>query len=359
VRELARCPRHMISVAAFTTGRNVPASRFRVRQYIPDLKMHGVELAEFYPRAGGYPPEQRWTRPFWAAASLAGRVPHVVRSFSYDVTLLQREMLSTFLTLEPFTKRPRVLDVDDAIWLNRDNSFARKLAGMSDSVICGNSFLGEYFRQWNANITVLPTAVDTKRFVPVQARPLGDSPVIGWSGNRSGFADLKMIEAALKTVLAKYPKARLRVMADERPVLDVPAHHLEFVPWSPEVEVPAIQGMDVGIMPLRDTLWSRGKCSYKMLLYMSCGVPVVVSPVGMNAEILEMASIGHAAASPDDWIGALEAVIEDPRQALAMGEKGREVVVNHFSIHALGGKLAAELLRVAVRAQNSAPKSNQ
>lgn len=349
----------MISVAAFTTGRNVPASRFRVRQYIPDLKMHGVELAEFYPRAGGYPPEQRWVRPFWAPASLAGRLPHIVRSFNYDVTLLHREMLSTFLTLEPFTKRPRVLDVDDAIWLNRNSSFAGKLAAMSDSVICGNSFLAEYFRQWNANITILPTAVDTKRFVPLKERFLGDSPVIGWSGNRSGFADLKIVEAPLRTVLTKYPKGRLRIMADERPAFDIPAHQLEFVPWSPEIEVQTIQSMDIGIMPLRDTLWSRGKCSYKMLLYMSCGVPVVVSPVGMNAEILEMASIGHAAASPDDWIGTLEAVIEDPRQALAMGEKGREVAVNRFSIETLAGILAAELLRVAGHRQDSVPTSNR
>jgi glycosyltransferase involved in cell wall biosynthesis len=350
---------NMISVAAFTTGREVPASRFRVRQYIADLKLHGVELSEFYPSAGGYPPEQKWKRPFWAAASLAGRVPDIARSFSYDVTLLQREILSTFLTLEPLTKRPRVLDVDDAIWLNRDSSFARKLAAISDSVICGNSFLAEYFRQWNANITILPTAVDTKRFVPLKANSFGDSPVIGWSGNRSGFADLKMIEAPLRTVLAKYPKARLRVMADERPALDVPAHQLEFLQWSPEIEVQAIQGMDVGIMPLRDTLWSRGKCSYKMLLYMSCGVPVVVSPVGMNAEILEMGSIGQAAATPDDWVGALEAVIEDPKRGTAMGEQGRKVAVNSFSIEVLAGKLAVELLRVAGRGQKSVQTSIQ
>src|SRR5579864_336875 len=337
----------MISVAAFTTGRNVPASRFRVRQYIEALKQYGVELSEFYPRAGGYPPEQKWMRPFWAAASLAGRVPDIARSFRYDVTLLQREMLSTFLTLEPLTKRPRVLDVDDAIWLNRGSSFARKLARISDSVICGNSFLAEYFRQWNANITILPTAVDTKRFFPLKSVPFGDSPIIAWSGNRSGFEDLKMIEGALRTVLMKYPKARLRVMADERPTLDVPTHQLEFVPWSPQVEVHTFQSMDIGIMPLRDTLWSRGKCSYKMLLYMSCGVPVVVSPVGMNAEILEMASVGHAATTADDWIAALEAFIEDPKLAAARGEQGREVALKGFSIEALAGKLAAELLHVA------------
>jgi glycosyltransferase involved in cell wall biosynthesis len=337
----------VISVAAFTAGRNVPASRFRVRQYIDGLKQYGVELSEFYPRAGGYPPEGKWTRPFWAVASLAGRMPDIARSFSYDVTLLQREMLSTFLTLEPFTKRPRVLDVDDAIWLNRESAFARKLAEISDSVICGNSFLAEYFRRWNANITILPTAVDTKRFVPLKATSFGDSPVIGWSGNRSGFADLKIVEAPLRTVLTQYPKARLRIMADERPAFDVPAHQLEFVPWSPEIEVQTIQSMDIGIMPLRDTLWSRGKCSYKMLLYMSCGIPVVVSPVGMNAEILELGSIGESANSADAWISALEALISNAKLAASMGEQGRAVVLNRFSIEALAGKLAAEVLRVS------------
>lgn len=337
----------MISVAAFIIGKNVPSSRFRVRQYIDDLKQYGVELSDFCPRASGYPPEQKWKRPFWAVASLAGRVPDIVRSFSYDVTLFQREMLSTFLTLEPFTKRPRVLDVDDAIWLNRGSSFARKLAAISDSVICGNSFLAEYFRQWNANIMILPTAVDTNRFAPLTAKPFGDSPIIGWSGNRSGFADLKMIEAALRTVLAKYPKARLRVMAEQRPTLDIPVHQLDFVPWSPQVEVQTIQSMDIGIMPLRDTLWSRGKCSYKMLLYMSCGVPVVVSPVGMNAEILELGSVGEIASSTDDWIGALEALIDNPKQAATIGEQGRKVALKSFSIQALAGRFADELLRVA------------
>lgn len=350
----------MIRVAAFTNGRNVAASRFRVRQYIDGLKQYGVELSEFYPRAGGYPPEQKWTRHFWAVASLAGRMPDIVRSFSYDVTLLQREMLSTFLTLEPFTKRPRVLDVDDAIWLNRDSAFARKLAHISDSVICGNSFLAEYFRQWNANITILPTAVDTKRFVPLAAKPFGDSPVIGWSGNRSGFVDLKTVEAPLRIVLDKYPKARLRIMADERPTLDVPVRQLEFVQWSPQVEVQTIQSMDVGIMPLRDTLWSRGKCSYKMLLYMSCGVPVVVSPVGMNGEILELGSVGEAANSTDEWIGALEAVIDNPRHAATMGEHGREVALKHFSVEALAKMFAGELLRVAGCRSKVAPHgSNQ
>src|SRR5882724_1432978 len=285
----------MIKVAAFTAGRQIPASRFRVRQYIESLRLHDVELSEFYPAISAYPPKRKWVRPFWGVASLAARMPSIARCRWYDVILLQREMLSTFLTLEPLTKRPRVLDVDDAIWLNRNSSFARRLAGISDSVICGNSFLAEYFQQWNSNITILPTAVDTDRFQPLVSRSTGGGPVIGWSGSSSGFADLQVAEKALRTFLGMYPKARLRVIANEPPRLDLPASQIEFVPWSPEAEAQSIRTLDVGIMPLRDTLWSRGKCAYKMLLYMSCGVPVVVSPVGMTGEVLKMETIGACA----------------------------------------------------------------
>src|SRR5258708_2766131 len=110
----------MIKVAAFTSGWQIPASRFRVRQYIESLRVHGVELAEFYPgmKITGSPPKRKWLRPFWGMASLAARIPSIARCHWYDVVLLQREMLSTLLTLEPLTKKPRVLDVDDAIWLN-------------------------------------------------------------------------------------------------------------------------------------------------------------------------------------------------------------------------------------------------
>src|SRR6267142_302523 len=198
----------MIKVAAFTAGRDIPAARFRIRQYIESLRLSGVELSEFFPAVGAYPPKQRWARPLWGAASLAARMPGIMRSYRYDVSLFQREMLSTFVTLEPLTKRPRVLDVDDAIWLNRSSSFARRLAEISDSVICGNTFLAEYFRQWNSNITVLATAVDSDRFAPRISRPASDGPVIGWSGSSSGFADLRIAQEPLQVILRKYPSAR-------------------------------------------------------------------------------------------------------------------------------------------------------
>lgn len=340
----------MIRVAAFTTGQQIPGSRFRVRQYIQSLAEHDVEVTEFFTRPGAYPPQRKLIRPFWAIYTLGSRLPSIVRSYDYDVTLFQREMVSTFLTLEPLTKKPRVLDVDDAIWLNRDSGFARRLAGLCDSVICGNSFLAEYFSQWNPNVVILPTAVDSDRFAPLPAenrRHDAAGPVIGWSGGQGGFLDLQVAEDALRIILKKYPGARLRVMADEPPNLDLPAGQVEFVRWSPEVEVQAIQGFDIGIMPLRDTMWSRGKCAYKMLLYMSCGVPVVVSPVGMTREVCDMAPVGHCAATTNEWIDALEDLLNNQERASVMGENARKVVVRDFSLQALAPRLATELLRVA------------
>jgi len=242
--------------------------------------------------------------------------------------------------------------VDDAIWLNRNSPFARRLAEISDSVICGNAFLAEYFGKWNSNITILATAVDSDRFAPPISRPVSDGPIIGWSGGSSGFADLRIAQEPLQVILRKYPSARLRVIANAAPRLDLPPRQVEFVQWSPEAEVASVQTLDVGIMPLRDALWSRGKCSYKMLLYMSCGVPVVVSPVGMNSEVLKMGAIGASANTADDWIGAIEEILGNPQLAADMGRKGREVVVRNFSVLVLAPRLAAALLRVAGRSSS-------
>jgi glycosyltransferase involved in cell wall biosynthesis len=256
-------------------------------------------------------------------------------------------MLSTFFTLEGLTRKPRILDVDDAIWLNRESSFARKLAEICDSVICGNSFLADHFSQWCSRISVLPTAVDTDRFRPLQPRPQTEVFTIGWSGSQSGFADLLLVEKPLQLILTLHPEMRLRVISNEPPRLDLPSGQVEFVRWSAEVEVQAIQTLDVGIMPLRDTPWSYGKCAYKMLLYMSCGVPVVVSPVGMNREISDMGPIGATAITTDGWIGAIEELSDNREKSTRLGQNGRDIVLRHFSRDVLAPRLAAEIHRVA------------
>ena len=341
----------MIRVAAFTPGPAVPSARFRVRQYIPALHPLGVEVTEFVSTLGSYPPRNRILRPFWGGGTLLGRVPGIVRSYRYDLTLLQREMLSCHLTLEPFTKAPRLLDVDDAIWLSGDGTFARRLAEMCDRVICGNAFLAEQFRRWNPQVAVVPTAVDTERFRPLGESTLkGGGGIIGWSGSSSGFSYLRRVERALRRVLERHPDAKLRIVADTAPSLPgIPARQMEFVPWTPDSEVRLIQEMTVGIMPLDDSLFSRGKCAFKMLCYMSCSLPVVVSPVGVNAELLGLGDIGFGPVSEDDWIDALSHILNNAEAARQMGTRGRKICQERFSVQAVVPQLARIFRETAAR----------
>lgn len=337
----------MIRVLAYTGGEDVPSARFRVRQYIPALRELGVELDESPSRFGMYPPRARWARPLWGVANLGSRLLDVSASRRYDVTFLQREFLSRFLTSERFTKAPRVLDVDDAIWLLLGEKGARRIAQLCDKVLCGNAFLAEHFVRWNRNTVLLPTAVDTGRFVPA---PLAEdeSSVIGWSGSSGGLPFLYAIEPALSRVFELVPHARLRVVCDTPPRFrTLPKERVDFLIWTPSNEVESIQSLAIGIMPMTDDEFSRGKCSLKMLLYLACGVPAVVSPVGLNAEILSAGAGALGAVGDSDWTEALVELLRDPDARRSMGETGRRLVEERYSVRALAPVLARELTQTA------------
>jgi len=300
----------------------------------------------FPARFGSFPPRRRALRPVWGGVTLLQRIPALLRSRAYAVTLLQRELVSTLFTLEGWTGRPRVLDVDDAVWLHARRDAIRRIARRCETVICGNAFLAEYFQAFHSDVRIVPTAVDTDRFAPA-ARPAGP-PIIGWTGTSSNFRYLEDIESALGEVLRARPTVRVRVVADAPPPFRrLPGDRVDFVPWSPAVEASAVQGMTVGIMPLRDSAWERGKCSHKMLLSMAAGIPVVVSPVGMNRDVLGLGPVGVAATTPDEWREALIGLLDDPATATRMGAAGREVAVRHFSLAVLAPALAAILREVA------------
>jgi len=334
-----------VSVAAYTGGRRVPSARYRVRQYIRALKTHGVRLREFVPLLGTYPIGHRVFRPLWAVCSVMDRSRTILQSRSYDVTLLQREMLSTLVTLEPMTKAPRILDVDDAIWLRRGGRSSEKLAQLSQAVICGNSFLAERFSTWNANVSILPTAVDTEVYLPCEQRT--NRLIIGWSGTSGGFRYLDEVQDALAQVLRMYSGARLLIVSDKRPDLSrIPSHKIEFVPWTPTAEVKSIQKMTVGLMPLNDTDWERGKCSLKMLTYMACEIPVVVSKIGTNNEILNRGTFGFGATTSTEWVCSISDLLSNPKHARVLGRNGRDVVNRFYSVSALTPRLAETIKSV-------------
>lgn len=343
----------MLRVAAYTSGRTIPAVRFRIRQYVEHMSRFGVELHEFISHAGGYPPQAHWQRPAWLLAALTEHCLQVPGSHRFDAVVFQRELISTLVTLEPLFGKPRLLDVDDAIWLRPSGelhprgTFAGRLASKCDAVICGNAYLADYFSKHCKRIFILPTAVDVSRFCPVSQAD-SSSAVIGWSGTSVNLPELKKIEPALHVVLERFGDVRLRVICNQRPQFNrLPADRVDYVHWSPEIEVSALQDLRVGLMPLTDNAWTRGKCAFKMLTYMACAVPVVVSPVGMNSDVLAMDDVGYGANHMDEWVEALSALLGDAKWSEQMGERGRAVAEQSFSIEALSPKLAGILKEVA------------
>jgi glycosyltransferase involved in cell wall biosynthesis len=171
--------------------------------------------------------------------------------------------------------------------------------------------------------------------------------VIGWLGLSSGFGYLYAIEPALREVLRNHPEARLRVVSSSPPKLQtLPVEQVEFVFFTRQHEAADIQGMTIGIMPLDDSVASRGKCSFKMLQYMACGLPAVVSPVGMNAEVLRQGEVGLGARNLREWVDGLEILLRDPDLCARMGKTGRMVVEQDYSLEVLAPRLAKILFRV-------------
>ncbi len=339
----------LLKVTALTGPRQIPGYRFRVGQYKNRLLENGIDLKWLPSSVSGYPPARRWLRPLWLPVSLAMRFPGVAATWSSDVTLIGREFISTLNTLESLTRRPRVFDVDDAIWLRRGGGFARQLASRMDIVVAGNDYLAEWFGRYCSDVEILPTAVDCQRFVPgSKSGANGNGLVVGWSGTSSNFPFLYEIEGALAQVMKERPDVRFQVSSDKPPKFrHLPADRVGYVPWSLDNEVEFFQSLDVGLMPLSDTDWSRGKCSYKMLLYLACGVPVVVSPVGMNAQVLLAADIGLGARTTDEWKGSILTLLADDCGLQEMGARGRKLVMEKFSTTVLGDQLARILKRAA------------
>ncbi len=336
----------MINVAAYTGGVNIPSARYRVRELIPVMLENGFKIKEFPSPLSSYAPSFKPIRPFWAAASLASRIPSVIAGYRSDISFFQREMLSTLVTLEPFTNKPRVLDVDDAIYLSREGKAAKRLAQLSNLVICGNDYLADYFSQWNSNIEVIPTAVDTSHYLPANSKS-SDRKVIGWMGTSSNFKYLYKISSALEKVIQNRSDVNVRIISDKRPVFNNKLDEsLEYTPWRADQEVTQLQNMTVGIMPLADGEWERGKCSFKMLLYMACGLPVVVSSVGMNQEVLSKGGLGFGVRSDDEWLEVLNLLLDDADLSERMGRVGRKVVEEHYSHKIIADQLAKSLSQV-------------
>lgn len=249
---------------------------------------------------------------------------------------------------------PVVFDYDDAIFHQYDqhkSPLVRALLGgklkpllrRADLAICGNAYLEAYAGQYCRRTEIVPTVVDTDVYGPAP-EPRAVRPVtVGWIGSPSTWAFVKPLVPMLSEVAERHD-LHVRVVG-AGPQADTPPR-FAFLPWSEAEEISLIQGMDIGIMPLPDEPWARGKCGYKLIQYMACGLPVIASPVGVNAEIVDHGENGFLATTPQEWAEAIGALAGNPGLRRAMGEAGRRKIERAYSLAVHGPRLAGMIREV-------------
>ncbi len=318
----------MPTVMLLGYGLEQPSYRHRMRSLIEPLQAAGWEVrAEQFP--GG-----RYGLRTWERRALLRRA---------DVTVLHQIKLSAIeARLFAAYSRRRVFDVDDAIYVRKprrlgdlpDESAWRKKKFAAtcrwvDAVAAGNDVLAGVARAAAKEIVVLPTSIDTACYETTFAAP-DAPPTIAWIGSPENLIYLEMIRPALARLSKRHPTLKLRVICSEFP--DWNEVNVERVPWSSATEAHSLAGAHIGVMPLTDDAWSRGKCAFKLLQYMAAALPCVASPVGANTEAVLDGVNGFHAIGVDAWERSLESLILSPQLRSSFGVKGRRHVEQRYAL---------------------------
>jgi len=351
---------------AFLTryGPRGASSRVRAFQFESALRAAGIESV-FFPLLGDRYLSAKYAGDRTireAASALAQRIRQIGRARSTDLLWIEKELLPYFPALVEgwlLAGRPYVIDFDDAIFHNydlSDRSVLRYLLGRKIDrlmvrarvVTVGNAYLHERaVRAGAARIERLPSVINIDNY-RLEERPVaGDAKiselVVVWIGSPATVHYLDLVREPLQRLAARM-LIELRVIGAPAP--SWPGVRSSPVEWAADREAELLAAGDIGIMPLRDGPWERGKCGYKLIQYMACGLPVVASPVGVNAEIVSHGVDGFLATTDDQWEHSLDRLANDPKLRADMGRRGRAKVEQSYSVQAIAPRFTA-LLREA------------
>lgn len=350
-------------LALMKYGPRAASTRQRLLQYAPALADAGFSV-EVSPLFGDAHIERlargrRSSLPATLGFYLR-RLQAVLTARRYDLIWVHCEAFpylpATFERLIRLSGRPILFDYDDAIFHMYDRHrrplvrrlLGRKLAPLlraASVCLCGNVYLRDYAVRYCPNSLIVPTVVDTDRYVPREG-PANAKPVVGWIGSPSTWTYVVPLLSILLPLL-RARGLRLRVIGAGPGAEGIEG--VEALDWDEAREIADIQAMDIGIMPLPDEDWARGKCGYKLIQYMACGLPVIASPVGVNSEIVEAGVNGFLAATPEAWTEALTGLLDDPALRRAMGTRGRERVAARYSL-AVQAPRVVDAVKAAARA---------
>ncbi|MEQ6341781.1 MAG: glycosyltransferase family 4 protein [Gammaproteobacteria bacterium] len=340
-------------------GRLGASSRMRFLQFLPWFEKAGFECTvaplvddaqlQVRYKKGGY-------QLFGLLQAYRRRVRTLMQRHHFDVVWIEKEALPWLpVWLERFLLRgaPYVLDYDDAIFHNYDQHSSalvrrffdhridRLMAG-ARLVVAGNAYLAQRAQDAGAPwVEILPTVIDLDRYAAKPTLAPADEPLrIVWVGSPSTVRYLALLCEPL-VVLGQRFAFKLRVVGGGS--IDLPGVDVEFVQWTEATEVASIQACDIGVMPLFDSPWERGKCGYKLIQYMACGLPVVASPVGVNGEIVRVGENGFLADTASEWVDALGRLLSDAALRQHMGKVGRKRVEAEYCIQQVVLRLVALL----------------
>ena len=353
--------RNGISVCALVPypPNTTPSQRYRIEQWLPYLHEKGiaVELLPFV--------NAKMMEILHQPVSLPKKASHFAKAFlrrclaiakisRYDAVFIHRAACiagpAWLERLIQLFNCPIIYDFDDAIfqlhtteanrhfgWLKFPGKTAT-ICVLSSHVVVGNAYLADYARQFNPNVSIIPSSVDTEQYQASDERKESNHRVvIGWTGSSTSQTHLEWFAPVLRELI-KQREVEIRVISNREPVL--PGIPYQWQPWSAESEVEDLRPFDIGIMPMPDDEWARGKCAMKALLYMAMGIPTVCSAVGTNLEVIRHGENGFLAKTNDEWLGCLKALIDDAALRRRLGAAGRRTVENRYSMQHCAAQFA-------------------
>ena len=331
----------MHQLMACTHGTFDPASRFRVVQFIPRLEQAGwrVSLRPNRPSRPWRQLNNPWLRAL--RDRTAGTVQRLSRArdvraaAGFDVVLVNRDLLGINLAFEKrlLARNPRVIfDFDDAIFLGEKAAHVEWMCRHAAWVTAGNDHLAAFARRFTDRVTVLPTVVDVSRYLAA-AREADPQPLrVGWCGSDLSIRQTLYPYLDMLGRLQAQLGFAFVIMSKPKPVLPRCGQRWRFVRWSQRAERHLAAHMDVGLMPLVDDEFQRGKCGAKILLYMAAGIPAVASPIGVNTRIIRHGQNGYLACSEAEWGMAIDTLLRSPERRAAIGEAGRASCTREYSL---------------------------